>query len=378
LDINLRLKSLKLTNFKNYETANLEFSDSLNCIVGENGMGKTNLLDAIHLLCLAKSHFQYSDKQLIKIGEDFYRVEGKFRRLDKKEQIVAKYQKGKRKTFERNKSVYKKLADHIGLMPLVIIAPDDAQLILEGSEERRRFMDFSLVQLDKLYLQHLMQYNKTLSQRNALLKSASHPLELDFDLLETYDKLMEPAANYIFEKRSAFIQSIYPVFQEYYQAISGGKEEVELSYRSQLEDATLAELFQAARDKDAILQRTTKGVQKDDLKLEIKGQKLKDFGSQGQLKSYLLAMKLAQYELLRKEQQITPILLLDDIFDKLDAKRVRQLLDLLLERSFGQIFITDTHQDRVENILQNVKYKTNYKKFVIQDAKVVDEVSATP
>lgn len=373
MDINLRLKSLKLTNFKNYETLSLEFSDSLNCIVGENGMGKTNLLDAIHLLCLGKSHFQYSDKQLIKIGEDFYRLEGTFRRLNKKELVVAKYQKAKRKTIERNKSAYKRLSDHVGLMPLVIIAPDDAQLILEGSEERRRFMDFSLVQLDQLYLQHLMQYNKTLQQRNALLKAAPHPLEIDFDLLETYDQLLETPATYIFEKRTAFLEQIYPVFQEYYEAISGGKEAVELSYRSQLQEQSLSELLQATRDKDAILQRTTKGIHKDDLKLEIKEQKLKNFGSQGQLKSYLLAMKLAQYELLRQEQEITPILLLDDIFDKLDAKRVRQLLDLLLERSFGQIFITDTHQDRVADILENVRYKTSFKKFVIQDAQLLEE-----
>ncbi len=374
MDINLHLQVLKLSNFKNYETAQLEFSASLNCIVGENGMGKTNLLDAIHLLCLGKSHFQSSDKQIQRIGADFYRVEGLFQRVSKKEQLVVKFQK--RKIIERNKQAYQRLSDHVGKFPLVIIAPDNAQLLLEGSVERRRFMDFSLSQLNPLYLKQLMQYNKVLEQRNALLKAADHPLEIDFDLLETYDQLLESPANYLFQERSKFIQQLHPIFQEYYQAISGGKEEVELNYQSHLQTDTLANLLQAAKDRDTYLQRTSKGVHKDELQLKIKGQKLKNFGSQGQLKSYLLAMKLAQYELLRQKQEINPILLLDDIFDKLDAKRVRQLLDLLLERSFGQIFITDTHEDRVANILENVKYKTNYKKFVIKDATVIDVIEA--
>ena len=330
-------------------------------------MGKTNLLDAIHVLCLGKSHFMSTDQNLVRTGEDFFRLQAKFRKLDEKEDIVVKYKLRGKKVFERNKIAYKRLADHVGLLPLVIIAPDDAGLILNGSEERRRFLDFILVQFDSQYMTQLLRYNQIIEQRNALLKSADHPKEVDISLLEVYDAQLPEPAKYIFAKRTEFIEKLYPVFQAYYEEISGGKEVVEISYKSHLQQDSMADLLLLSRDKDLILQRTSKGIHKDDLILELKGKTLKQFASQGQLKSYLLAMKLAQYELLRQAREVTPILLLDDIFDKLDANRVKHLLSLLIEHQFGQIFITDTHEDRVEGILQDIKFSSDYKKFVIAD-----------
>lgn len=312
-----------------------------------------------------------TDQNLVKEGADFFRLQAKFWRLGEREDVIVKYKLRSKKVFERNKLAYKRLSDHVGLLPLVIIAPDDARLILDGSEERRRFLDFILVQFDSEYMTHLMRYNQVLEQRNALLKSAETPKQLDVDLLEIYDaQLLEPA-NYIFQKRTDFTHQLYPIFQAYYAEISGGKESVEIIYKSHLQSDAMGDLLKSSRSKDLILQRTGKGIHKDDLVLELKGQPLKQFASQGQLKSFLLAMKLAQYELLRQEREVTPILLLDDIFDKLDTHRVKHLLSLLIEHQFGQIFITDTHEDRVEGILQDIKFNSDYKKFVIVDGSIL-------
>jgi DNA replication and repair protein RecF len=349
----------------------LELSSNVNAIVGKNGMGKTNIMDAIHTFALGKSHFLSTDQNLIRFGEDFFRIQTNVSRFGKNEEIVVKYKFRTKKVIERNKVPYKKISEHIGLIPLVMIAPDDIQLIMEGSEERRKFLDLCLVQYDAFYLEQLLIYNSILEQRNSLLKSYEYLKPFNFDLLETYDLQLIKPAQYIFEKRSEMIKKLEPIFKESYASISGDRENVNLKYISSLFEEELARSLITNREKDLILQRTTKGIHKDDLELEIKGQSLKKFASQGQLKSYLLAMKLAQYEFLKQITNLSPILLLDDIFDKLDEKRVAQLLNLLFEKNFGQIFITDTHEQRIESIIQKLIDKSVYSKIKIEDGRVV-------
>jgi DNA replication and repair protein RecF len=364
------LKTLVLTNFKNYSQEQLQLSAQLNCFVGDNGMGKTNLLDAIHVLCLAKSHFLASDQNLVKTGEDFFRLQGIFYRTEENEDIAVKYKLRSKKIIERNKAAYKRISEHIGLLPLVIIAPDDMQLIMQGSEERRKYMDLCLVQLDSEYTKSLLFYNQVIEQRNALLRSADDRNPPDSNLLDFYDgQLLQPAA-YIYKKRKELIEMLAPLFLAAYAAISGERESVEMRYISQLEGTDFEMLLFESRRKDTILQRTNKGIHKDDIELEIKSQPLKRYASQGQLKSFLLAMKLAQYELLRDCLGMSPILLLDDIFDRLDAGRVKHLLQLLTEGDFGQIFLTDTHEERVKEILESLRLKSSYKKFQIADGSI--------
>lgn len=368
----MHLQRLKLTNFKNYEQQVLELSPKLNCFVGENGMGKTNLLDALHYLCMCKSHFGLSDRQVVRHEGDFFRLEGLFKRKEKKELIVSKYQLRSRKVMERNKVAYTRLSDHIGLIPMVMITPDDTLLITEGSENRRQYMDVLLIQLDAVYLNHLITYNKVLKQRNAFLKKYKHPSEIDFTLLEIYNQQMLAPAQYIYERRQWILEQLKPVFQHYYKIISGDKEQVSFRYQSPLEEKSLSELFAESQEKDAWLQRTTKGIHKDDLKLFINEYPVKKFASQGQLKSYLLALKLAQYELLRQESEVAPLVLLDDIFDKLDKKRVQHLLELLLERDFGQIFITDTHESRIATIVTGLE--EDFKQFDVVNGMATEAV----
>lgn len=367
----MHLEELHLVHFKNYTDQSLTLSPQLNCLVGDNGMGKTNVLDAIHYLCVCKSHFGLLDRQVVQHEANFFRVEGQFKRDGKRETIVCTYAPRARKTLSRNRVPYARLADHIGLLPLIMIAPDDTLLIREGSEHRRQFLDILLVQYDPNYLRQLMTYNKVLQQRNAFLKSFRHPLEIDTTLLEVYNRqLLEPAA-YLHEQRSQMVERLIPLFQTYYKIISGDKEQVSLSYESQLNEHTLVNLFAESQEKDLWLQRTTKGIHKDDLKLLINSYAVKKFASQGQLKSYLLALKLAQYELLRQHCALPPILLLDDIFDKLDQQRVEQLLELLLEREFGQIFLTDTHQDRVATIVYRLK--ADFKQFKVVNGSITEQ-----
>lgn len=367
------LQALKLTNFKNYEAQTLLFSEHLNCFVGQNGAGKTNLLDAIYYLCMCKSHFKTSDRNITRHDSNFFRLEGNFvtpipqekKQLDK---IIAKVEPRKRKEFERNHAVYERLSEHIGTYPVVMIAPDDTLMAKEGSEERRRFLDNTLCQLDNQYLIHLMQYNKVLAQRNKLLKQMAEARTFDEILVQSYDVQLIPSANYIHQKRIEWMSDFEPIFKEYYNQISGEKEAVKCVYQSKLTETNITELLQESIEKDRILQRTTAGIHKDDLKFIFNDVAVKQFASQGQLKSYILALKLAQYELLRKQKGITPILLLDDIFDKLDVNRVQQLLELLIKKnSFGQIFITDTHENRVTEIVN--KFGTTFSKFTVTNGQ---------
>lgn len=303
----MHLETIKLTNFKNYESANLAFSPELNAFVGLNGTGKTNLLDAIYYACMCKSYFLALDSDVILRGSDFLRVDAVFQKKGKRERIVAKVQARKRKIFERNDVPYAALSDHIGLLPVVMIAPDDTDLIKEGSEERRRFVDNALSQLDNLYLRHLMFYNKIVEQRNAALKKWSENAQnteganfLNWtQLIDTYDQQLLPSANYIFEKRTVFITEFEPVFNQFYKKITDERETVSIVYESQLLTDNFSDLLIKNREKDRYLQRTSAGIHKDNLSFEMNGKPIRKFGSQGQLKSFVIALKLAQYHILR-------------------------------------------------------------------------------
>jgi DNA replication and repair protein RecF len=360
----LHIHQLKLTQFKNYPSAVFEFDEGLNCIVGQNGVGKTNLLDAIHYLAMCKSHFSLPDKSIIQHDQDFLRLEGTFFAEEQKEIIVAKLPRGKKKVMERNGVPYKKLIEHIGMIPVVMIVPDDTRLATEGSELRRRFMDTALAQMDMPYLKALANYQLLLKQRNAALKAMARQQRHDSVLLETYTEQMHAPAMLIHERRKVFIEDWLPVFQKYYSHISGATEKVGCQYQSQLAEGDFMEMTSNAQEKDRILARTTIGVHKDDLNFEIEGYELKKFASQGQLKSYVLALKLALHDLLKVRKGQNPIFLLDDIFDKLDKNRVRQLLELLIEKDFGQVFISDTHEGRVVDLVKD--FAQSWKEIVIK------------
>jgi DNA replication and repair protein RecF len=342
--------------------------------VGQNGMGKTNLLDAIYYMCMCKSHFKTSDKHITKHEASFFRLEANFVSGNTKEtlrvdKIIAKVQARKIKEFECNKAVYERLSDHIGRFPVVMIAPDDTLMAMEGSEERRRFLDNTLCQLDNQYLTYLMHYNKVLSQRNKLLKQFAETRTFDKILVQSYDAQLLPSANYIHQKRQEWMVDFEPIFVDYYNQISGEREAVKCIYQSKLSETDFESLLSETLEKDRILQRTTMGVHKDDLKFVFNDVPVKQFASQGQLKSYILALKLAQYELLRQEKEIAPILLLDDIFDKLDESRVQHLLELLIQKKeFGQVFITDTHENRVTEIIE--KFEVNFGKFIVRNGEI--------
>ena len=339
--------------------------------MGKNGSGKTNLLDAIYYLCMCKSYFTNSDLAVARHESNFFRLEGKFERHGEAETVVCKIQLRKQKVIERNKAAYKRLSEHIGHFPVVMIAPDDTMLAVGGSEERRRFLDNTLSQLDAIYLQHLIFYNKVLQQRNAALKRFAESGRFDQRLLNTYNQQLLGPAQYIHEARQAMIAALNPVFDNYYNLISNRSEQVSCCYTSKLEGANFASLLAESAEKDRILQRTTVGIHKDDLTFLLNDRPLKRFASQGQLKSFVLALKLAQYHRIREHQACTPILLLDDLFDKLDTHRIRGLLELLHDNTFGQVFITDTHEQRLEELLSG--FSDIYKQFTVENGTLKDE-----
>ena len=349
------LKNINLVNFKNYSEAELSFNSKINCLIGDNGEGKTNLLDAIYYLTFCKSFLNPIDSQNIKLKQDFLLIQGEFEKLDKSYLVHCGIKRGQKKVFKINKKEYEKLSEHIGEFPLVIISPADISLITEGSDLRRKFLDGILAQFDKTYLDVLFQYNKVLNQRNALLKYFSKERVFNKDQIEIWDEQLVKFGKIIGEKRKQLSVDLIPVFQKYYQKISGSKETVSLAYESQLDnDANFIELLENSVQKDIQRQYTNVGVHKDDLVFLLSGNPVKKFASQGQQKTYLIALKLAQLEFLKEVKQITPILLLDDIFDKLDENRVGHLLDLVNSNEFGQIFITDTGLDRIERVLKKV------------------------
>jgi len=357
----MHLKTLSLLNYKNFEAINFELDHKINCFVGNNGVGKTNVLDAIYHLSFGKSYFNPITTQNINHNADFFVVDGTYQKDSKVERIIVSAKRGQKKIIKRNGKEYEKFADHVGFLPLVIISPADRDLITEGSDTRRKFVDGVISQGDSKYLNNLIAYNKVLAQRNALLKYFAANNTSNKDTLDIYNSQMNELGNLIFEKRRSFIDTFIPIFNKRHQSITHGKETVHLVYKSQLEEQDLLTLLQNNYSKDKALQYTSVGIHKDDLNFEIDGHPIKKFGSQGQQKSYLIALKLAQFDFLKALSNVNPILLLDDIFDKLDESRVEQIITLVERENFGQLFISDTHPERTEAIVKKVHQ--TYKMF---------------
>ncbi len=355
------LKKIALVNFKNFDSTTFDFDAKINCFVGNNGVGKTNALDAIYQLAFTKGYFNSIAVQNIQHGKDFFLIEGVFNINDKEELVSCSIKKGLKKVIKRNGKIYEKLSEHIGLIPLVIISPNDTNLIVEGSNIRRKFMDSVIAQSDKQYLQHLIGYNKVLSQRNSLLKYFALNHTFDSLNIEIYDKQLIAFGEPIYQKRREFLKKFSPIFLERYHHISDGNEFVDFKYKTQLDTTNFEELLKSNLDKDRLLQYTTVGIHRDDLLYTIGGYPIKKFGSQGQQKSYLVALKLAEFDFIKMQSKLTPILLLDDIFDKLDEKRVSQIIELVNDGNFGQLFISDTHAERMEKVIK--KTKQPYKMF---------------
>ncbi|PKG51463.1 DNA replication/repair protein RecF [Olleya sp. 1-3] len=348
------LKSLSLLNYKNFDSKTFTFNETINCLVGNNGVGKTNVLDAIYHLSFGKSYFNPVASQNIKYDEDFFVVNGSYDKDEKTENIVVSLKKGQKKVIKRNSKAYEKFSDHIGFLPLVIISPADRDLIIDGSDTRRKFIDSVISQSDKSYLSSLINYNKIISQRNSLLKYFAANHTYNNDTIEVYNQQLQLYGTEIFEKRKQFLEAFIPLFKSRYKAISNNNEEVSLNYKSDLFDSSLEQLLRKAINKDKALQYTSVGVHKDDLEFNIGDYPIKKFGSQGQQKSFLIALKLAQFDSLKAISGDNPILLLDDIFDKLDETRVAQIIKLVNDENFGQIFLSDTHADRTENAVKQV------------------------
>ena len=346
------LKQLTLTNYKNIEASQFDFQAPINCFIGNNGMGKSNILDSIYHLAFTKSYFNPSGVQNIQFGKEFFLIEGKFNNDGKEEKINCSLKKGQKKTVKRNGKVYDKIAEHIGLIPLVIISPADRNLIIEGSNTRRKIIDGVIGQTDKTYLNYLSDYNKILAQRNALLKFFAQNRTFDGETLAIYNHQISELAHPIYEKRKAFMEVFLPIFAKRHLSISNGIEEVDIQYVSDLNETKMSDLLVNNLEKDKILQFTSVGTHKDDLDLQISGMPIKKFGSQGQQKTFLIALKLAQFDFIKEKSGMNPIVLLDDIFDKLDQDRVTKTIQLFDYESLGQIFISDTHEDRIKIALE--------------------------
>lgn len=357
------LKELSLTNYKNFESLKFSFDTKIICFVGLNGVGKTNILDSIYHLSYTKSYFNPIPSQNIKHGETFFFISGRYMIHDKEENILVSLKKGDKKIIKRNNKLYKKFSDHIGKIPLVLISPDDRNLIIEGSETRRKFIDGIISQTDKEYLNNLIDYNKTLKQRNSLLKMFYDNSESIRKTIDIYDRQLSSDAQKIYDKRREFLNEFIPIFKSRYKELSNDKENVEIKHSSDISpDQNLYKLLKNSLEKDLRFQYTTKGIHKDDLNLSLDNFPIKKYGSQGQQKTFLIAMKLAQFDYLSKLDS-KPILLLDDIFDKLDDSRVKQIINLVNQEKFNQIFISDTNKTRSENIIKKVN--KSYKIFEI-------------
>ena len=354
----MKLDSLQLLFFKNYDDAALRLSPGLNCFIGENGSGKTNLLDAIHYLSLTKSAITSSDALSIKQGADFFVVKGVFSSglTPAPETIQVSLRTGQKKTLTHDKQAYERLADHIGRYPAVLISPYDTDLIRQGSEERRKYFDSLMAQSDHAFLELLISYNALLRQRNAFLKQASPGTShaVDRDYLLALDELLAPLGQEITLLREAFLVGYVPIFQRHYQQLADGRESVELIYKSQLQGLDFKALLRANERRDFALQRSTTGSHRDDFVFLMNGQPVKSHASQGQQKSFAIALKLAQFDALAARQQQKPLLLLDDIFDRLDDKRIARLLELVANETFGQVFLTDTNLERTDEALARV------------------------
>jgi len=354
------LEKIYLSNFKNYEEASYNFSPQVNCIVGENGSGKTNLLDAIYFLALSKSSIHHQDAHNINHDAEFMLIDGVFKKNIRTHQITCSIQRGQRKILMLEKKPYERISDHIGQFPVVLIAPDDTELIKEGSDERRRFFDGVLSQMDNEYLNDYQQYNRILEQRNSLLKIFAERNFIDQDLLDTYSDPLVKLALRIYKQRRNFVDTFLPIFKKHYSFISDAREEVEIIYESEVASGEFPQEFRLNRQTDVRAQRTTKGIHKDDYIFEIDTYPIKKFGSQGQKKSFVMALRLAQFEMIETLRETKPILLLDDIFDKLDDRRIHSLVESINNHTFGQVFITDARPERTQKILEEVKTEVKY------------------
>lgn len=363
------LKRISILNYKNLEQVELDFSPKMNCFIGQNGMGKTNLLDAVYYLSFCKSSANPIDSQNIKHNQDFFVVQGSYLTDEgDPEEVYCGLKRRQKKQFKRNKKEYSKLSDHIGLIPLVMVSPADSELILGGSEERRRFMDVVISQYDREYLSALIRYNKAMAQRNTLLKAEVEP---DDELMNVWEEMMASAGEVVFRKRNDFINEFIPTFQSFYSYISQDQEVVNLSYESHAMQGNLLQIIRESRQRDHIMGYSLKGIHKDDLVMQLAEYPIKREGSQGQNKTYLVALKLAQFDFLRRTgSNTTPLLLLDDIFDKLDASRVEQIVKLVSGDKFGQIFITDTNRDHLDKILR--KIEGEYKVFGVEQGAIYE------
>ncbi len=346
------LKQISLLNYKNFTEVTFELDAKINCFVGKNGIGKTNILDAVYHLANGKSYFNPLSVQNIKHDEDFFVVDGEFEKNGRNEQILCSLKKGQKKILKRNGKIYEKFSDHVGFIPLVIISPADSDLIMEGSETRRKFIDSVISQLDNSYLQKLIQYQKVISQRNALLKYFALNHVFENDTLSIYNEQLNQLGQSIFEKRKQFLSDFIPIFNHFHHNITNSAEMVEVVYQSDLFEKDTLTLLEHNLQKDRTLQYTSVGVHKDDLSFEIDNHPIKKFGSQGQQKSFLIALKLAQFDFVKKQSGEKPILLFDDIFDKLDEFRVSKIIEMVNNDEFGQLFISDTHAERTENIVK--------------------------
>ena len=365
------LKRISILNYKNLEQVELDFSKKLNCFFGQNGMGKTNLLDAIYFLSFCKSAGNPIDSQNIRHEQDFFVIQGFYEDEDgNAEEIYCGMKRRSKKHFKRNKKEYTRFSDHIGFLPLVMVSPADAELISGGSDERRRFMDVVISQYDKEYLNALIRYNKALQQRNTLLKS---DLPVEEELFLIWEEMMAQAGEIVFQKRESFIKEFIPIFQSFYSFISQDKEKVGLSYDSHARENSLLEVLKQSRERDKIMGVSLRGIHKDELNMYLGEFPIKKEGSQGQNKTYLIALKLAQFDFLKRTGQTVPLLLLDDIFDKLDASRVEQIIKLVAGDNFGQIFITDTNREHLDRILYKVG--SDYKIFCVDKGAVCESKS---
>jgi DNA replication and repair protein RecF len=357
----MNLNKLSLVNYKNFESQVFDFDAKINCFVGANGMGKTNALDAIYHLAFGKSYFNPIAVQNINHNAEFFVVDGNFTKNERSEKIIVSLKRGQKKVIKRNSKAYEKFSEHIGFIPLVIISPADRDLIIEGSVTRRKFIDSVISQSDKTYLAALISYNKILAQRNALLKYFALNTTFNADTLAIYNEQLHTYGTEIFKKRDDFLKTFIPIFKARYEAISQSKEVIDLTYKSDLFEGQLIDLLDKNLNKDKALQHTSIGAHKDDLVFLIDNFPIKKFGSQGQQKSFLIALKLAQFDFTKQQSGVSPILLLDDIFDKLDESRVAQIISLVDNDHFGQIFISDTHAERTEHIVKQIHQ--SYKLF---------------
>ncbi|MCA4900513.1 MAG: DNA replication/repair protein RecF [Bacteroidota bacterium] len=365
------LHQLYLFNFRNIDEARLSFADRIICLLGKNGSGKTTVLDAIHYLSFTKSAINPADAQNIRHGEQQFVIRGKFREQETTTEVTCAYTTGQKKIINEDGRDYAKFSDHVGKYPVVMIAPQDIELIWDGSELRRKFVDSVLSQLDKTYLENLIVYTYQLKQRNSLLKSFAEAGRVDQDLLASYDHRLVPAANYIFEARANFLKFFIPFFRDQYRYLVGDVgEEVSIEYQSDLREKDFAILLSANLQRDVLLQRTTTGIHRDDFDFRINGFELKRHGSQGQQKSFLIALKLAEFQAIAEKKKFKPILLLDDIFDKLDDERIHQLMRLVAQGQFGQLLITDARADRTLQIMETEKLNATI--FRVENGKVTN------